>query len=332
MVSKSLISRVDGSTPPHDALQRPVKERMALAGGCADSGGAGLHGCCAAEPDAAAYADTPPAASDLAAGQRAAWSSGHLPAERQQLPQAYQRRMVLLHPAGARSNAAQADTPSSSPGWAAPQQGPAELRRAVAAVEARAAAAASGRPAAARAGNSLRQATAAKKQGAGPAAAVPAKRAAAAAEAGTMPDPSAVAYACADVSVRLGAAAAKLRAAATLPVLEQGAAAGTGADVCVRLKGHEPGRTGASSLLVPELGPAALQRAIAAVVERAAGCAAAGAAHLPGPTAGAAAARAPANRAAVGGANYIQAVHLRGAGVKSGSLDRNWFCWVRLLG
>lgn len=289
--------------------------------------------CCAAEADAL-HADAPPAASDLAAGRRAAWPDGHLRAERQQLPQAYQRRMALLHPARGRSNAAQADIASSSPGWAAPQQGPAALRRAVAAVEARAAAAPPGRPAAARAraDSSIRQGMAARKPGAGPVAPVPAERAAAAVEAGNVPDRSAVADACADVSVRLGAAAANAKAAAALPVLEQGAVAGTGAYVCVRLKGHEPGRTGASSSPAPKFGPAALHQAIAAVEARAAGCAAAGAANLPGPTAGASAACAPASRAAVGGANNIEAVHMRGAGVKSGTPDCNWFCWMRLLG
>ena len=280
------------------------------------------------------YAGALPAASDLAAGQRAAWPSGYLRAEPPPLPQAYQRKMALLHPARGRSNAAQADTPSSSPGWAAPQQGPAALRCAVAAVEARAAAAPPGRPAAARAcaANSLRQGTAEEKPGAGPAAAVPAERAVAAAEAGAVPDLPAVADAHADVSVRRGAASAKAKAAAASPVLEQGAAAGTGAYVCVRLTGHAPGRKAASTSQVPEVGPAALQRSIAAVEARAAGCVAAGTANLPGPMAGASAACVAAGRAAVGGACNNKALRLRGAGVESASPDRTWFCWMRLLG
>lgn len=310
-------------------------QNFALAGGCADSGGAGLHDCCAAQADAPAYPVMPTAAPDLAAGQRAAWPSEHLRAERQQLPQAYQRRMALLHPARGRSNAAQADIPSSSPGWAAPQQGPAALWRAVAAVEARAAAAASGKPAAAcaRADNSMRQGTPAAKPGAGPVAAVPAEWAVAAAGAGAMPHPPAVADACADVSVRLGTAAAKAKAAAIppvpeQPVLEQRAAAGRDASVCVRLRGHEPGGMGALGFRVPEVGPAALQRAIAAVEARAA----AGAANLSAPTAGASAACAAAGRAGLVGACNTKAGRLRGVGVTSASPDRTWFCWMRLLG
>ena len=387
----------------------------------------------------------PAAAADLAAEQRMAWPRDHPWAERQQLSQAHQRRTALLHPERVRSVAAQAEPLCSSPSWAAPEQGPVALRRAVAAVEARAAAGArSGRPAAADAcaDISVPLGQAVKKPEAGTVAAVP-ERAVAAAQAHALSGPPAAADACAHVSVWPGTAPAKVGAAAVWCLPEQGptalqqavaavearaalglraaadagtdtavwpgkpahtgwdrlsgaglqravacalptptdagadvfvqlercaleeearsskagpqhaavavearaaacalsgqhAAAGAGTDVSMRLRRPVPVSLNASSPTVAGYGPAALQRAIAEVEARAAGCAAAGAAALADVggalAAGAAAAGAAAGRAAVGAAGNGEALQLCWAGVKSDYRNHDWFRCVRLLG